>query len=498
MLRQKMMMIISIMICSVPLSAELNLGNSSTFCDPQFPESLYYREYCDLEPAIFPSSYCESDGMLLIYMSDSDCEHAEGSFLEITIYPYDGAEVFTQTVVMSESSPCFFSNSNEQQIPIEFGDIIEVNYIMSPEDNGNNMITIFDCNGTNDVFQAAPQSSGIIWSGPADCLGEPYIGSWEICSGPGGSFSDSTSFQTEFLPSTLSQYELCFSPNCTDTVFTFTVSYLQPTIFSQPEDISAPVEGTVSYEVNTEGGQCQWQKNDGLGWVDLSDSEQYNGTSSQQLVVSNIQAENHGEYFRCRVSVSDCYLLSENAILLVCSELYSHQVQSHCADPGNEITLSAFIPISTAQYQWQTCIGSGWVDLFNSSQYSGVNSAELTISDLNIINDGQLFRCHVITDGCHVMSNVTIISVHVVGLIELTELEVSVAPNPTHSTVTISGSGLITGVDYSIFDSLGSLKETGVFKTNSRTFNLEEFPSGTFFIVLESGGVRISKRIVLL
>jgi len=44
-------------------------------------------------------------------------------------------------------------------------------------------------------------------------------------------------------------------------------------------------------------------------------------------------------------------------------------------------------------YLWQSNIGSGWVNVPNSGQYSGVFTDTLTVSNVTMINNNQLFRC---------------------------------------------------------------------------------------------------------
>ena len=47
----------------------------------------------------------------------------------------------------------------------------------------------------------------------------------------------------------------------------------------------------------------------------------------------------------------------------------------------------------TAEYQWQTNLGLGWIDLFDAGQYMGVNDDTLHVININELNNNQLFRC---------------------------------------------------------------------------------------------------------
>jgi hypothetical protein len=44
-------------------------------------------------------------------------------------------------------------------------------------------------------------------------------------------------------------------------------------------------------------------------------------------------------------------------------------------------------------YQWQSNIGSGWVNVPNTAQYSGILTDTLTVSNVTMLNNNQLFRC---------------------------------------------------------------------------------------------------------
>ena len=88
-------------------------------------------------------------------------------------------------------------------------------------------------------------------------------------------------------------------------------------------------------------------------------------------------------------------------------------------------------PAST--YQWQTNAGTGFADLQNVFQYSGVKTNTLTVDNCTIGNHNQPFRCIIDTKGCYDTTSVAILSVRTnVGVhTENTDLGVSIYPNPT-------------------------------------------------------------------
>lgn len=64
-----------------------------------------------------------------------------------------------------------------------------------------------------------------------------------------------------------------------------------------------------------------------------------------------------------------------------------------------------------AGYQWQSDLGSGFVNLSNSGQYSGVTTNTLTINNLTLANNNQTFRCIISVGSCLDTSNVATLNV---------------------------------------------------------------------------------------
>lgn len=63
-------------------------------------------------------------------------------------------------------------------------------------------------------------------------------------------------------------------------------------------------------------------------------------------------------------------------------------------------------------YQWQILINGVWTNLFNAGQFSGVNTSQLSVSNVNLNNVNQQFQC-VITSadgGCTDTSNIVSIN----------------------------------------------------------------------------------------
>ncbi|WP_162903100.1 LamG-like jellyroll fold domain-containing protein [Taibaiella koreensis] len=113
---------------------------------------------------------------------------------------------------------------------------------------------------------------------------------------------------------------------------------------------------------------------------------------------------------------------------------------------GGSTSFSITAASTTATFQWQSNIGPGgtFIDLPNTGQYSGAQSATLTVSNLTTINNNQLFRCIVktgVSGLCSKISNIVSISITTSAIegVASTEhffLEQNI-PNPASDLTTI-------------------------------------------------------------
>jgi hypothetical protein len=66
---------------------------------------------------------------------------------------------------------------------------------------------------------------------------------------------------------------------------------------------------------------------------------------------------------------------------------------------------------SSINYQWQADLGSGFQNLDNSGQYSGVLTAALTVSNILLSNNNEKFRCILSSGPCSSTSNFGLLNV---------------------------------------------------------------------------------------
>lgn len=157
----------------------------------------------------------------------------------------------------------------------------------------------------------------------------------------------------------------------------------------------------------------QWQQKSGTAFVDLTDSGQFMGTNDDTLLISKVTLNQNNKYFRCNVKDAGCPLTSDSAKLTVSctSTIYLQPVNQsvNVDDNAQFIVKSSGL---TTSFQWQQNSGSGFVNLTNSTQFSGVTKDTLHINKVTLLQNNFAYRCILLYAGCRDTSNIAILSVH--------------------------------------------------------------------------------------
>jgi|GEM_PF-3934779 len=197
------------------------------FPQASFLPDIDFDPICDgsLDPVEFSGGFANPGaGNLTIYMSDAEGGFANGSFMIITI---NGTDEYTFAML---SNGAFDWNLVNQQIPLEFGDEVVVEYIASGTDDGNNVVTIYNCGSGEEfeVYSGATSESGILWEGLAACTSEPAMGIWTQSSCPvSGTFGDEENFNTTFAPSNYGYFVLSFEEEICQATHLYYLEYTE-------------------------------------------------------------------------------------------------------------------------------------------------------------------------------------------------------------------------------------------------------------------------------
>ena len=93
-----------------------------------------------------------------------------------------------------------------------------------------------------------------------------------------------------------------------------------------------------------------------------------------------------------------------------------------------------------ATYQWQTNLGLGYQNISNAGQYTGATSAALTVSNLSLSNNNQVFRCIVNDGACaDTTAEATLTIIDDAGINLISEALIGVYPNPVLDILYVKG-----------------------------------------------------------
>jgi len=164
-----------------------------------------------------------------------------------------------------------------------------------------------------------------------------------------------------------------------------------------------------------------------------------------------------------------------------CANSITTQPQPVSSAAGTTATFTATSSSSAAIYQWQIMDAGNWENISNGGQYSGAQSASLSINNLTAANDGQQYRTISSSGVCVDTSSAAVLTVTSPSSInELSTTQAfSIYPNPVADVITIEGELKVNRVQ--ITDLLG--RSIAVFEGNNRTklqINLPPMSAGIY------------------
>ncbi len=170
-------------------------------------------------------------------------------------------------------------------------------------------------------------------------------------------------------------------------------------INTQPVALQSVCAGTAASisVVASNATTYQWQRDNGSGYVNLTNSAPYSGVTTATLSVSPASAATNGSY-RCLIGNGICANVTTNA-----SVLNIYPATTITTQPVSVTTcqgVSSYFSVAAAgggilSYRWQVSTngGSTWSNLNNTAPYSGVTSIQLTITNTPIGLNNYQYRC---------------------------------------------------------------------------------------------------------
>jgi len=136
----------------------------------------------------------------------------------------------------------------------------------------------------------------------------------------------------------------------------------------------------------------------------------------------------------------------------------------------------------TAIYQWQTNLGFGFQNLNNAGQYNGTTSSTLSVINLSMSNNNQVFRCIISSGSCTDTSDLAVLTVvNNAGINDLSASKLSIYPNPTNGDFTITGLEIVGTVSSLTLTDMNG-KVVKVLDTKATKFSMTSIKPGVYFL----------------
>jgi blue copper oxidase len=270
---------------------------------------------------------------------------------------------------------------------------------------------------------------------------------------------------------------------------------------SLPQNQSVFEGDAAFFAVSVDSGNVsfQWQTFDGTNYIDLVDGGQFSGVNNDTLFVSNVTLANHNQIFRCIISSAGCTEQTTEVYLFVSLPCLLNIISQPVSDTvliGDAANFTVTANDPNATYQWQTDIGFGFQNLSNAGQYSGVNTATLTVSNVSLLNNNQLFRCLVGSPACSFNTDLATLYVSDPSgfVINDDKVFMNVYPNPTKSILHVDLSEN-SGITYELINLLGAVVQRGSLNNLSNLLDLSDLTRGVYLFRIPQTGQSI--KIVL-
>ena len=272
------------------------------------------------------------------------------------------------------------------------------------------------CAGSSNTFTATATGTGLLYQWQQSVSG--CAGTWTNIPG-----ANSGSYTVSNVTVGMNgyAYRCVASGTCSPAAVSdcATLTVVGATLVSSnPSSITVCDGSNTSFTVAATGSDViyQWQINEGAGFSNLSNGGIYSGATTATLNLSAVTTAMNGYQYRCLVSNPTCNTpaFSSTATLTVNSlPSIGTQPVSQTICVGSNVSFLITGSGTGATYQWQVNTGAGFVNLTNGAPYSGVNTAQLTITAAAVGLTGNQYRC-VVSGACtpNAVSNAATLTVH--------------------------------------------------------------------------------------
>lgn len=178
-----------------------------------------------------------------------------------------------------------------------------------------------------------------------------------------------------------------------------------------------------------------------------------------------------------------------------CAAFVNISPKNISAQKGTNIQFNIASASATSILQWQQNTGSGFANLSNGGQFSGVTNDTLIISNITITQNKYSYRCYA-KESCADTSNSAILTVLATGIEELTgKTHFVLYPNPSNDVVTIQLNNITNDLKYIITDITGSQVLTGNLVDQTNVVDIGSLVAGFYFVQVNEIGNGVCKLV---
>jgi hypothetical protein len=277
-------------------------------------------------------------------------------------------------------------------------------------------------------------------------------------------------------------------------------NYCPQMITNQPGHSSVNILDDAVFSVQASAGvSYQWQLFDGATYNNISNGGQFSGATTNSLTVSGVTMSNDGMTFRCRVIKNFCEEISDTVQLMVeCLPLVALDPVNLTANTQGTATFEVTPSLAGCGFQWQKLNNIVWEDLADGGQYSGSATNILTISNLQLSNNLDHYRCIVNIAGC--IDTTTVATLIVESGVDIPESSFNetplIYPNPTNETLTLQIPAQMTGSIYRLIDAASRVVATGTIESTEQQIRVSGLPPGVYTLQIEGKKVKNMKVVV--
>lgn len=216
-----------------------------------------------------------------------------------------------------------------------------------------------------------------------------------------------------------------------------------------------------------------------------------NGNTVSAITVNTI-----GNYSLTVTDINGCEGFDEITLIVLPFPAIILQPNNQIGYLQDDATYSV-TAANVTSWQWQSDIGFGFQNLSNAGQYSGVTDSELTISNLTISNDGQLFRCILGNQQCMDTSSTASLQVrNEVGMTEMNLYQVVIYPNPAKDEFIIEIDPFLQGKRYKIINLFGEEVKNGELSDELTIIQVSNLSVGAYILMILNDPVIFGKILI--